>query len=391
MTEEKNSASCDDAGCGTIKVDNKTLKRGYTTGTCAAAATKMASDLLLSGMAPGFADIETPKGIIVRLRPVEIGMIEGSAFCSVRKDGGDDIDATHGMLIRSTVTIRRDGVIAVDGGVGVGRVTRKGLDQPPGNAAINHVPREMIAEAVRQVCDANGHTGGMDVIISAPEGEAVAKSTFNSHLGIVGGISIIGTSGIVEPMSQKALVDTIRVDINVHIAAGEKVILVVPGNYGKEYTGRIDGLDPDAAVKCSNFIGDALDISKEGGLKGFLLIGNIGKLVKLAGGIMNTHSRNGDGRMEILTTNFIRAGGDADTARSIADAVTTDDAWDYIVSKNLEKDVADLMMDRIKAAMEHRTDGALEVGAMMFSSKYGFLGMTEGAEKLLESLGGRML
>ena len=364
-----------------VYVNNKRLRRGHTTGTCAAAASKAAAMALL-GSPADTVRITTPKGIVLDL-PVEDLRVDGrTASCAVRKDGGDDIDATHGALVYSEVSMIPEG-IEIDGGIGVGRVTRKGLDQPPGNAAINRVPRSMIREALEDVSSAMGYAGGMRAVISVPAGTEIAERTFNPRLGIEGGISILGTSGIVEPMSETALVDTIRTEMRMRAANGNKVLLVVPGNYGKDFSEGIDGIDPEFAVKCSNFVGEMLDCAVELGVD-IVLVSNLGKMVKLAGGIMNTHSRNADARMEILAANAAMAGASMDCVREIMGCISTDDALDAIDREGLIPEVSRLLIDKIEFHMNHRTGGRIRTGAVMFSSVYGLLGKTSLADELLD-------
>ncbi len=304
--------------------------------------------------------------------------------CAVRKDGGDDIDATHGTLVYADVGLIPSG-IEIDGGAGVGRVTRKGLDQPPGNAAINRVPRSMITEALRDLASATGYNGGFSVVISVPEGPEIAKKTFNPRLGIEGGISILGTSGIVEPMSETAIVNTIRAEMSMRAAGGDKVLLVVPGNYGKEFSSGLEGIDPDSAVKCSNFVGEMLDFACELGTD-IVLVANIGKIVKVAGGIMNTHSRCSDCRMEILASNAALAGASIEDVKRIMGCISTDDALDIISEAGLVKAVSKLLMDKIEYYMGHRTGGAVRTSAVMFSSKYGLLGKTSLADGMIDEI-----
>ena len=366
-----------------VFVNNKKLKRGHTTGTCAAAASKAATQALLSGELVTSVKIHTPKGIILDLPVEDMQFGDGFVSCAVRKDGGDDIDATHGTLVYSRVSKRESG-INIDGGKGVGRVTRKGLDQPVGNAAINHVPRSMIKEAVEDVQFSSDYKGGFDVIISVPEGEEIAKRTFNPRLGINGGISILGTSGIVEPMSETALINTIKTEMNMR-SQGNKVLLVVPGNYGKEFSQSLPGIDPETAVKCSNFVGEMLDYACEID-RDIVLVANLGKIVKVAGGIFNTHSRNADARMEILAANAAVAGADINTVTRIMGCISTDDALDVLNEVNLIDEVSKLLIDKIEFYMNHRTGGAIRTAAVMFSSVYGFLGQTSLAEQMLDEI-----
>ncbi len=366
-----------------VFVNNKRLRRGHTTGTCAAAASKAAA-LALLGHPTDTVRIVTPKGIALDLPVEDPRVSDGKASCAVRKDGGDDIDATNGTLVYSEVSEIPSG-IEIDGGEGVGRVTRKGLDQPPGNAAINHVPRSMIKEALEDVASTCGYTGGFRAVVSVPEGRTIAEKTFNPRLGIEGGISILGTSGIVEPMSETALIDTIRTEMRMRVENGCRTLLVVPGNYGKDFSEGIDGIDPEYAVKCSNFVGEMLDYAVELGVD-IVLVSNLGKMVKLAGGIMNTHSRNADARMEILAADAAVAGASIECVRGIMGCISTDDALDEIAKEDLIGKTSELMMSKIEYHMNHRTGGAIRTGAVMFSSVYGLLGKTSLADELLDEV-----
>ena len=230
------------------------MRYGFTTGSCAAAASKAAAYMLLTGKLKQNITIQTPKGILFQTEILETTRSETEVTCAVRKDGGDDPDITSGTLIFSTVCYadgekkipgqnnrqlsgihveamqEKRAVICIDGGEGVGRVTKPGLDQPVGNAAINHVPREMIEKEVQEVCALADFSGELHITISVPDGERLAEQTFNPRLGIVGGISILGTSGIVEPMSSQALLDTIKVELNQKKAEGYGIAAVSPGN-----------------------------------------------------------------------------------------------------------------------------------------------------------------
>ncbi|WP_400233593.1 cobalt-precorrin-5B (C(1))-methyltransferase CbiD [Methanomethylophilus alvi] len=371
---------------GFVYVGGKRLRRGFTTGSCAAAASKAAVQMLLSGSRVEYVDLVTPKGIPIHVPVEDISVSPDSVSCAVRKDGGDDADDTNGALVYAKVSRKVSEGIEVDGGVGVGRVTRRGLDQPVGNAAINRVPRSMIKEAVEDVCGAYGHAGGISVEISVPEGERIAERTFNSRLGIVGGISILGTSGIVEPMSETALLGSIKAEMKVFMAPGRRYLLTVPGNYGKDFLASYPDLEGQQPVECSNFIGDFLDMAVELGAEGVLLVGNLGKLVKLAGGIMNTHSRNADSRMEILASNAVMAGADAETARRVMGCVSTDDALEVLSEKGLVGPTMDILIPKMEFHMNHRVKGALKVAAITFSSEFGVLGETPSARELLKKI-----
>jgi cobalt-precorrin-5B (C1)-methyltransferase len=369
-----------------VTVNNKILRCGYTTGSCAAAASKMAAIILLGGEKKDFIDISTPKGKILSIKVEDVQISKDSVKCAVMKDGGDDIDATHGMLIYSAISKRNDGKIVIDGGEGIGRVTKKGLDQPVGNAAINSIPRSMVREALDDVCESFSYRDGLNAVISAPSGLKISEKTFNPRLGIVGGISILGTTGIVEPMSETALIDTIKAELNMRKASGSEYVLVVPGNYGKDFSDEIEGIDGDIAVKCSNFIGDTIDYASALGFKGLLLVGNLGKMIKIAGGIMNTHSRWADCRMEILSANSIIAGSDAGTAKKIMSCISTDDALEILEEAGVMKDTLAEIMKKIDFHLKHRAGNDMQIECIAFSSEYGKLGETPGADSILEKI-----
>lgn len=373
-----------------IYKNNRKLRYGYTTGSCAAAAAKAAAFMLLSGKTAESVDLMTPKQIPLHLDVLDACRGQNFVECAVRKDGGDDPDVTNGILIYAGVSYSVEEGIHIDGGRGVGRVTKPGLEQPVGAAAINRIPRKMIRENVLEVCERFGHTGGLKVQIFVPEGEALAERTFNPRLGIVGGISILGTSGIVEPMSEQALIDTIRVEIRQKLANGIEYLLVVPGNYGLDFLEEYGhGLCLEDAVKCSNFVGEALDAAVEFGAKGVLLVGHIGKFVKLAGGIMNTHSHNADARLELLTVHAALLGAPVLLLSQMMESVTTDDALSCLQKAGLIKPVMERLMERMEFYVDQRVQNRLELGIVTFSKEYGILGQTAKAPELAERIAGR--
>ena len=368
-----------------IRSGQKRLRCGYTTGTCAALAAAGAAQLLLTGRAPDHLTLRTPKGLRVTVEPEFCRLCgEHAAACGVAKDAGDDIDVTDGLVIVATVMPSPTPGVAIDGGAGVGRVTKPGLDQPVGAAAINHVPRQMIQQQVLAVCEGTGYDGGLNVTISVPGGEEAAKRTFNPQLGVQGGISILGTSGIVEPMSEQALVDTIAVELRQATATGSSRLILTPGNYGADFL-HAQGLDALGipVVKCSNFIGDALDIAAGLPFEQVLLVGHIGKLVKLAGGIMNTHSRYADCRTELFCAHAAVCGANSDTCRALMQAATTDACLALLDGVQLREPVMDRLLTAIQHHLDHRAGGAYQVGAVLFSNQYGLLGQTETAEEMV--------
>ena len=371
--------------------NQKKLRFGYTTGSCAAGATRGAARLLLGEDEISEVELMTPKGILLHLEILDRKRSENAASCAVRKDAGDDPDTTNGILVYAKVEkflIRSDmeDRIVIDGGIGVGRVTKPGLSQKVGEAAINPVPRAMILQAVEEIADQYHYEGGLKVTISVPEGEKIARKTFNPRLGIVGGISILGTSGIVEPMSEKALIDSIRVEMTQHAAMGEQYMLVTPGNYGADYLREHMELPFEKNIKCSNYVGETIDMAVDMGVKGILFISHIGKFVKVAAGIMNTHSHSADARMEVLCSNAIRAGGDLACARSILQCNTTDEALRVLDENHILKETMKEITDRIQFYLDHRSYQQILLGAVIFSNEYGYLGQTANAAELIDKI-----
>lgn len=370
-----------------VTAGGKRLRCGYTTGTCAALAAAAAARLLLTGRAPETVSLHTPKGWNVEV-PVEAPCLEGgAACCCVTKDGGDDVDATHGLPICARVEAIAGEGILLQGGSGVGRVTRPGLDQPVGEWAINHIPRQMIREAVDAVRRELDEPGGLCVTIFVPGGEEAARKTFNPHLGIEGGISILGTSGIVEPMSVKAIVETTALELRQAAASGARRMVLTPGNYGMEFLARGGVALPAGVpvVRCSNFIGEALDGAGAEGFSSVLLVGHIGKLVKLAGGIMNTHSRWADGRAELFCAHAALCGADRDTARALMDSATADQCLAVLDRAGLRAAVMSSLLEAVQRHLDRRAAGQFAVGAVTFSNQYGLLGMTRGAKEILNT------
>ena len=376
------------------------MRQGFTTGSCAAAAAAAAAQMLLTGKIVQEAAIRTPKGPIFRAQILnqEIRRGEGShtpvsCRCAVRKDGGDDPDITTGTLIEAEVSWSEEPGITIDGGIGIGRVTKPGLDQPVGAAAINHVPREMIAGNVRRVWDAwkkeraAATAAGLRILISAPEGEALAERTFNPKLGIVGGISILGTTGIVEPMSDRAVVETIRAQLSVLKAEGRRYAVMAPGNYGLAFLTQQYGLQEEKVVLISNYAAEAVQLAAEAGFEGILLAGHIGKLVKIAGGARNTHSMYGDRRMEVLweiARDLCREEDRDALQRELADCVMTDAALQVLDRYGVKEKAAQEMAGRICHYLGEWSGGRLRTETIVFSNRDRELVRTQGALELLQ-------
>lgn len=370
----------------------KELRKGFTTGSCGAAAAKAALYMLLTGGVKDEIEIITPGGAVFRTEVKDIFREGNRVRCAVVKDGGDDPDVTTGLHVTAEVRAeeRADGAleIRIEGGPGVGRVTLPGLDQPVGNAAINRVPRQMIEKELSEVAELLDFRGRIRVILSVPGGEAAAERTFNPRLGIEGGISILGTTGIVEPMSTRAILDTIRVELKQRKALGDRIAAVSPGNYGLNFMKETYGYDLNRSVKCSNYVGDTVDMVRELDFRGMLLTGHIGKLIKVSGGIMNTHSKEGDARMELLAAGVIRAGGSMDTLRGILNCRVTEEALGIIQAESpaLLRKSMESVMDRILYYLRKRAGEELPVECILYSNEFGLLAASPGAMDMLEKL-----
>lgn len=323
-----------------IDKDGKKLRCGYTTGSCATAATKAAAIILLGGAPMEMVEIETPTGIDLSLEIENVLIDDNSVSCSVIKDAGDDPDSTDGIEIYATVSFREDEEIKIDGGLGVGRITKKGIYGEIGDAAINPTPRAMIDKELRRLHP----EGGFNVEIYVPRGEEIAKKTFNKNIGIVGGISIIGTKGIVYPMSEEALLKTIYMEIDsIKKNSGrEGVLVLTPGNYGEKYTAIYT--DSQDVVKVSNYIGKALKYAYNAGFRQFLLIGHVGKFSKLALGAFQTHNEMVDLRMEAFVYYLALEGAGLHILQEINGLMTAEEASKYIIElgyghiiKNMEE------------------------------------------------------
>ena len=420
--------------------NQKKLRLGITTGTCSAAAAQAAAMQLLLGIESHAVTLRTPKGMTVSVPVYLLEADNVKASYKVIKDSGDDPDVTNGTDVCVTVAYAQqstreksnrsagtsgdkkpngsveiggnagsDGIVeasiqsskngsqdsscaftsesfpylTLDGGIGIGRVTKEGLEQAVGQAAINRVPRQMIFAAVADVCEKANVREPLHITVWMPEGETLAKRTFNPKLGIEGGLSVLGTSGILEPMSEQAIVATIETEIRQLHAVGEEKILVTPGNYGQAYASEYLGLDLAKSVKSSNYIGDTIDLAISYGMKDFLLVGNIGKLVKLAAGIFNTHSKVADGRGEIFAVHAAMAGAEANVVQEIYDCINTDRMLDVVEREGLRETVMQSILAAIEKHVAGRVGDTMRFGVIVFSEKYGYLGQTKDAEREL--------
>ncbi len=372
-----------------VYVDGKKYRRGYTSGSCACGATKAALIMHLEKRNINEVRIGTPKGVDLDLKIDNISRGKDWVQCSVKKDGGDDIDATHGMDIFARLElVQADQVpdfrsdldsdyLFITSGQGIGRVTKKGLDIRPGRPAINRVPLKMILKEVQETLDEAGldiydYLGGRKILVTifAPQGQEIAKRTFNSNLGIEGGISIIGTTGIVEPMSDEGWKKALSAELAIKRAEGREAIILVPGNIGRDIMAKSYGADLDGIVKMSNFIGYMLMETKRLGFKRVIVGGHIGKLIKLSGGITNSHSRVADARREIMVANLALLGAPLELLKEIDACLSTDAMVDIIRKAGYSqvfKVLADKAASKAKVYMRLGQEDHMDIEVYLFS------------------------
>jgi cobalt-precorrin-5B (C1)-methyltransferase len=356
-----------------IVKNGKKLRFGFTTGTCATAASTAAVMMLLSEQIVDEISVILPNDKIMSINILEPKIDITGVSCCVKKDSGDDPDVTDGILIYAHVSLNDTGIISIDGGEGVGRVTQKGVDCLVGHAAINSVPLKMIRENVKRICDECDYTGGVSVLITVPDGERIAKKTFNSQLGIIGGISIIGTTGIVEPMSEKALVESLKVEMRVIKEKGYKKLLAFPGNYARRFIDETLGIRGKNSLKFSNYLGEVLDYALELEFEEILIVGHIGKMVKVAGGMMNTHSNNGDFRMEVLSCYAGLYGASVDVIKELLSCVTTTQAIEILMRENLHKQVMKIISEKANFYINKKVDNKIITKLIIYSNEHGIL------------------
>jgi len=363
--------------------DRHTWREGYTTGSCAAGAAKVACLLLQGGILPKQVEIPLPNSARLTM-PIHGGGLDCTvANASIIKDGGDDADITHGLEIKAVARFLSPlGDVQIHGGRGVGTVTKKGLAIKVGESAINPVPRRMILEAVREVFPESE----IEIIIEVPHGETAALRTLNPRLGIVGGISILGTSGIVRPMSEEAFKTSILPELDQAVAYGFKTIVLTPGHYGFRVATERFKIPAEAVIEMSNFVGFLLEEAAYRGIEQVILLGHVGKLIKVAGGIFHTHNRVADARMEILLAHAALAGINLDTLTRLADFPTTEGAALELLrlgEKDLFHHLAHLASERAQAF----TFGRLSVGTVMTLLSGQPVGWDLKAQKIMEEQG----
>lgn len=336
------------------------LREGYTTGTCMAGAALASVLWQLSGECPEMVQVDTPAGKTIALQVIQFDNYE----CGIKKDAGDDPDVTNGCIVKVKASISEyEGDITFTAGEGVGIVTKKGLKIPPGEPAVNPVPREMTRETIRK------YTGSRatEITVSVPDGEELAKKTFNGRLGITGGISILGTTGIVRPMSEEAVKESLSEELSMCRAEYGTRAAFVTGYSGEETLKRIKpGMK--GIVLCSNYLGFLLDEALRLGFTDILIAGGTGKLVKPAADIMYLHSHTAGGQREILCTHAALLGASSDTVRKIYECVTTREMCRILKEKGILNEVMKLVTDAAVENCVSRTQGKINIAYLLLDS-----------------------
>ncbi|MCX8152942.1 MAG: cobalt-precorrin-5B (C(1))-methyltransferase CbiD [Candidatus Bathyarchaeota archaeon] len=346
------------------------LRYGLSTGACAAAAAK-AAVMALMGASVDKVVIPTPIGIRFEIPVKESKKLGDAAVAVVVKDAGDDIDVTDKLEIYATVRLTEDGKVTVKGAAGVGVVTKPGLPVPVGESAINPVPRSMIIAAVKEALPSDK---GAEVVISVPAGEEVAKKTLNSRLGIAGGISILGTTGVVKPLSLEACKRSLVPQIDIALAKGYDHVFLVPGNIGERITKKLFNVADEAIIQTGDFMGYMLDKASEKGIKEITILGHPGKLVKLAAGIFNTHHRVADARSEVIAAYAASVGADSQLVNKILASNTTEEAVVLLREANLLKQTFDKIAGKVAFRVLERVKNKMKVNVILVSMEGAILG-----------------
>lgn len=369
-----------------IELGNERLRLGFTTGTCAVLAAKAATRMLITQKLSNNETYLTPYGLPVAVSVVN-ATFDGSRACaSVIKDSGDDPDITDGIEIRVCVSHSSHRGIEIIGGKGIGRVTLPGLMIAEGEAAINETPRNEITRVLTELCDSLNCKDGLLVQIEAVGGEELAERTFNPRLGIKGGISIIGTTGVVEPKSVQALKDSIFLEINQKAALGYRDLLLTFGNYGSRFISKNYETLEVPQVSCSNYLGDTLDYLQTTTFERVLLVGHFGKIVKVAAGIMDTHSRVADGRLETITAHAAKQGVSPAVAEELLNCPTTEAALCILANEAILQDTIESITVSIERQLKYRSGKHYDLEAIIFDNNFDFLAGTAGSKDMLKTM-----
>ena len=354
----------------------RALRYGNTTGACAAAAAKAALIALIDRSVDRVG-VPSPIGVRFEILVESAKKLsDDTAVATVVKDAGDDIDATDKLEITSTVKLTADGKVTIRSGKGIGMVTKPGLAVPVGQAAINPIPRRMIEESVREALPAGK---GAEVTLDIPEGEKVATKTLNAKLGVLGGLSVLGTTGIVKPLSMEACRRSLVPQIDVALSAGFERVFFVPGNIGERITKKLFKPPEDAIVQTGDFVGYMFDKAVEKGVKQILFLGHPGKLAKVAANIFNTHHKVADARNEVVAAYAGAEGADAALINQILQSNTTEEAITLLKQANLSKQVFNRIAERVSQRISERVQQKIKISVILVSLDGEILGADKNA------------
>lgn len=364
------------------------MEFGVTTGTSAAAVAKAAAKMLIFDTKINSISVMTMEGVLFDADVFHVEIDHTYVSCAVRMPREDFPGIEDDVLIYAKAEFEshfnENPVVTILGGAGIGRVKKPGLNIPVGNAAISEVPLSMIEEAVLEELNKAGITSEIVITLSVPNGFEIAKKLHNPRIGIEGGISIMGTSVTLEPVGIRAKIDTIHMELNQRHALGFRYVAIALDDHGREFLKDTYGYDIERSVKCIDFLGETIDHAKELGFKELIVSGNIEKLIKVAGGIMNTHQRESDCRMEILSSIAILEGGDAELARNVLSCVSVEEALGIIKQKGLYDAVIKRVTDRIIFHLNRRADESIGFQCILFSGEDKLLSETKGVDKWLK-------
>jgi len=356
-------------------------RTGYTTGSCATAAAKAAAIGLFRGNIPQEVYIDTPAHIKLMLNICDKFMSAYATECAVQKDAGDDPDVTHGCYVYARAERNNSNRIIIEGGEGVGTVTKRGLQAEAGNPAINPVPRRMIEDEVRRII---GYDSGARIVISVPGGKKLAEKTCNPRLGIVGGISIIGTTGIVRPMSDDAMKASLLCGFDVAKGTGYETVILVPGNLGERGIKKLSGVQNDQIVQMSNFVGFMLNAAKERAFANVLLAGHPGKLAKLIRGDFNTHSSVAPPANDIVWGIIAKNRTSPSLPNTLKHSATVEGMVEFLKKEDnllLMDKVAEEIEEKVRVFIQHK----LGVGVVLFDMNGSMVGASVYARKWLRN------
>ncbi|MFZ1076793.1 MAG: cobalt-precorrin-5B (C(1))-methyltransferase [Nitrosotalea sp.] len=342
------------------------MRTGYTTGTSATAGAKAGILAILNQEKIGFIDVTLPKKSKIQIKIEKCEFDKQSAHCYVIKDGGDDPDVTHGAEIHTDVSLTSNvGKIEIDGGEGVGRVTKPGLGLEVGSAAINPTPKKMITENITEVAQDLLKKNGVRVIISVPKGKELAPKTDNPRLGILDGISILGTSGIVIPYSTASFAASIRQSIDVTIAMGNDTVVLTTGGRSEDFSRNIITLPDHCFVQMGDFSGYTVQQCAKKGIRKAYVAGFIGKLTKMGMGVKQTHVKGSKVDMEFLAELAQRCNASSDTIQEIKKANTARHVFEIVSAKNL-KGYFDLVCSEVYNQLRKHSEEKFEIDVIMF-------------------------